>query len=171
MMKFWNQKLLSYLNMIWSQFFSFGMRCSKERKNSRDQNLGGVEYLNGTVHYNALESFWTADPAVLPKSASLSPSQKSILQKKETLYLSLCKAPDVPITKIIWNCQLPLKIKIFTWQLLKGRLLMTHKYRGCIVVLSINKSVKPNEEQNVLTSGFDQSFTANTSKRVFRGIW
>jgi hypothetical protein len=24
--------------------------------------------------------------------------------------------------------------------------LMTHKYRGCIVVLSINKSVEPNEE-------------------------
>jgi hypothetical protein len=49
--------------------------------------------------------------------------------------------------------------------------LMTHKYRGCIVVLSINKSVEPNEEQKVLTSGFDQGFTINTSKRVFRGIW
>jgi hypothetical protein len=33
--------------------------------------------------------------------------------------------------------------------------LMTHKYRGCIVVLSINKSVEPNEEQKVLTSSFD----------------
>jgi hypothetical protein len=49
--------------------------------------------------------------------------------------------------------------------------LMTHKYRGCIIVLSINKSVEPNEEQKVLTSGFDQGFTVNTSKRVFRGIW
>jgi hypothetical protein len=49
--------------------------------------------------------------------------------------------------------------------------LMTHKYRGCIVVLSINKSVEPNEEQKVLTSGFDQGFTVNTSKQVFRGIW
>jgi hypothetical protein len=48
---------------------------------------------------------------------------------------------------------------------------MTHKYRGCIIVLSINKSVEPNEEQKVLTSGFDQGFTINTSKRVFRGIW
>jgi hypothetical protein len=47
---------------------------------------------------------------------------------------------------------------------------MTHKYRRCIVVLSINKSVEPNEEQKVLTSGFDQGFTVNTSKRVFRGI-
>jgi hypothetical protein len=49
--------------------------------------------------------------------------------------------------------------------------LMTHKYRECIVVLSINKSVEPNEEQKVLTSGFDQGFIVNTSKRVFRGIW
>jgi ribonuclease HI len=49
--------------------------------------------------------------------------------------------------------------------------MMTHKYRACIVVLSINKSVEPNEEQKVLTSGFDQGFTVNTSKRVFRGIW
>jgi hypothetical protein len=46
--------------------------------------------------------------------------------------------------------------------------MMTHKYRGCIVVLSINKSVEPNEEQKVLTCGFDQGFTVNTSKRVFR---
>jgi hypothetical protein len=47
---------------------------------------------------------------------------------------------------------------------------MTHKYRGCIVVLSINKSVEPNEEQKVLMSGFDQGITVNTSKQVFRGI-
>jgi hypothetical protein len=53
----------------------------------------------------------------------------------------------------------------------KIRALMTHKYRGCIIVLSINKSVEPNKEQKVLTSGFDQGFTVNTSKQVFRGIW
>jgi hypothetical protein len=29
---------------------------------------------------------------------------------------------------------------------------MTHKYRGCIVVLSINKSVEPNEEQTAKAS-------------------
>ena len=34
------------------------------------------------------------------------------------------------------------------------RLLMTHKYRGSIVVPSISKSVKPNEEQKGMTSGF-----------------
>jgi hypothetical protein len=50
------------------------------------------------------------------------------------------------------------------------RLLMTHKYRGCIIVLLINKSVEPNEEQKVLTSGFDQGITVNTSKQVFKGI-
>jgi hypothetical protein len=52
-----------------------------------------------------------------------------------------------------------------------GRFLMTHKYRGCIVVLLINNSVKPNEEQKVLMSGFDQGITVNTSRQVFRGIW
>jgi hypothetical protein len=65
------------------------------------------------------------------------------------------------------------KRKLFSLSL-KGRAeewyLMTHKYRGCIVVLLINKSVEPNEEQKVLTSGFDQGFTVNASKRVFRGI-
>src|SRR6266480_1243165 len=48
--------------------------------------------------------------------------------------------------------------------------LMTHKYRGCIAVLSINKSVEPNEEQKVLQSDFDQGFTVNTSKQFIRGF-
>ena len=47
--------------------------------------------------------------------------------------------------------------------------LMTHKYRGCIAVLLINKSFEPNEEQNVLTSSFDQGFTVNTSDK-FLGV-
>ena len=33
---------------------------------------------------------------------------------------------------------------------------MTHKYRGSIVVLSISKSVEPNEEQKEMTSSFQQ---------------
>ena len=37
-----------------------------------------------------------------------------------------------------------------------GRALMTHKYRGSIVVLSISKSVEPNEEQKEMISGFQQ---------------
>ena len=32
--------------------------------------------------------------------------------------------------------------------------MMTHKYRGSIKVLSISKSVEPNEEQKEMTSGF-----------------
>ena len=36
------------------------------------------------------------------------------------------------------------------------RHMMTHKYRGSIVVLLISKSVEPNEEQNEMISGFQQ---------------
>ena len=43
--------------------------------------------------------------------------------------------------------------------------LMTHKYRGCIVVLSINKSVEPNKEQKVLASNLDQKFTLKLADR------
>ena len=35
-------------------------------------------------------------------------------------------------------------------------LLMTHKYRGSIVVISISKSVELNEEQKEMTSDFQQ---------------
>lgn len=48
--------------------------------------------------------------------------------------------------------------------------LMTHKYRGCIVVSSISKNVDPNEEQKVLTSSFDEGFTVNAHRQVFRGF-
>jgi hypothetical protein len=37
-------------------------------------------------------------------------------------YLALCKKPEVPLTKYIWDNHLPLKIKNFTWQLSQGRL-------------------------------------------------
>jgi len=33
---------------------------------------------------------------------------------------------------------------------------MTHKYRGSIVVLSISKSVEPNEEQKEMISSFQK---------------
>ena len=36
----------------------------------------------------------------------------------------------------------------------QDRPLMTHKCRGSIVVLSISKSVEPNEEQKEMISGF-----------------
>jgi hypothetical protein len=48
--------------------------------------------------------------------------------------------------------------------------LMTHKYRGCIVVSSISKNVDPNEEQKVLTSSFDEGFTVNAHRQVFGGF-
>ncbi|KAK1682445.1 hypothetical protein QYE76_043293 [Lolium multiflorum] len=48
--------------------------------------------------------------------------------------------------------------------------MMTHKYRGCIIVLLINKSVEPNEEQKVLTRSFDEGFTVNAHRQVFRGF-
>jgi hypothetical protein len=66
-----------------------------------------------------------------------------------------------PITQR-WRRQMPPPMRV---PRLRLDFLMTHKYRGCIIVLSINKSVKPNEEQKVLTSGFDQGFT------VVMGIW
>ena len=47
---------------------------------------------------------------------------------------------------------------------------MTHKYRRCIVVLSINKSVKPSEEKKVLTSSFDEGFTV-ILKDKFVGVF
>ena len=39
--------------------------------------------------------------------------------------------------------------------------MMTHKYRGSIVVLSISKSVEPNEEQKQMTSGFSKVMSAS----------
>ena len=38
----------------------------------------------------------------------------------------------------------------------KDRSMMTHKYRGSIVVLLISKSVEPNEEQKEMIRGFQQ---------------
>ena len=37
---------------------------------------------------------------------------------------------------------------------LRNRAMKTHEYRGSIVVLSISKSVEPNEEQKKMISGF-----------------
>ena len=38
---------------------------------------------------------------------------------------------------------------------------MTHKYRGSIVVLSISKSVEPNEEQKEMTLVFSKVMSAS----------
>jgi len=47
-------------------------------------------------------------------------------------------------------------ILLAKWLILSLWILMTHKYRGSIVVLLISKSVKPNAEQKEMTSGFQQ---------------
>ena len=39
---------------------------------------------------------------------------------------------------------------------IEQRCVMTHKYRGSIVVLSLSRSVEPNEEQKEMISGFQQ---------------
>jgi hypothetical protein len=39
-----------------------------------------------------------------------------------SLYCELCRRPKVQVTKYLWNYAIPLKIKIFTWQLARGRL-------------------------------------------------
>ena len=44
------------------------------------------------------------------------------------------------------------------------KLLMTHKYRRSIVVLSISKSVEPNEEQKEMISGFSVRFSLQALK-------
>jgi hypothetical protein len=110
------------------------------------------------------------------------------LRTKETRAKSRGKFPRVPAGRVAPTCRREWAVVVLivsssahhlprTHRLLRavkaatdGRL-MTHKYRGCIVVLSINQSVEPNEEQNMLMSGFDQGITINTSKQVFRGIW
>jgi hypothetical protein len=48
--------------------------------------------------------------------------------------------------------------------------MMTHKYRGPIVVFSISKNVDPTEEQKVLTSSFGEGFTVDAHRQIFRGF-
>jgi hypothetical protein len=47
--------------------------------------------------------------------------------------------------------------------------LMTHKYKGSIVVLLISKSVQSNEEQKKLIGGFPQGFLCKCCKIVWVG--
>ena len=63
------------------------------------------------------------------------PRERLALQgKKCTIIANVVAEPEPPLF-----CQ---------WRV------MTHKCRGSIVVLSISKSVEPNEEQKEMTSGF-----------------
>jgi hypothetical protein len=42
--------------------------------------------------------------------------------KSKSMYQALCNGPTFPVTKLIWSPNIPLKIKIFTWQMFRGRL-------------------------------------------------
>ena len=59
-----------------------------------------------------------------------------------------CNVPDVPL--ITPFDETPIGVH------LRDEIVMTHKYRGSIIVLSISKSVKPNEEQKEMTSDFQE---------------
>ena len=58
-------------------------------------------------------------------------------------------------TALYWT-SIPLMINPYCKDPHEGSWVMTHKYRGSIVVLSISKSVEPNEEQKEMISGFQQ---------------
>ena len=62
------------------------------------------------------------------------------MEDNATQVLSVCRAFD--------------DLQQQPWQ--AGVSTMTHKYRGSIVVISISKSVEPNEEKKKMTSGFQQ---------------
>ena len=53
-------------------------------------------------------------------------------------------------------------LAVFIFSDYKYSYLMTHKYRGSIVVLSISKSVEPNEERKEMTAVFSKVFSAST---------
>ena len=77
---------------------------------------------------------------------------QEIISWKYGLCLPFFEAIDDPHEEIYYNHWMKSSgagVRIGAWE---G--MMTHKYRGSIIVLSISKSVKPNEEQNEMTSGF-----------------
>ena len=72
-----------------------------------------------------------------------------------------------------WSCgppSEPLRHTSSSWPK-TDRGVMTQKCRGSIIVFSISRSVDPNEEQKVLTNGFQQGFTASTKWEMFLEFW
>jgi hypothetical protein len=47
-----------------------------------------------------------------------------------SLYCALCNSPKLPLTKLIWQPRIPLKIKIFTWLSCRGRLPSSNLFRS-----------------------------------------
>jgi hypothetical protein len=83
------------------------------RRNLTQEDLASWQQLCGLVEDIDLEDVPTSISWRLEQSGKFS---------TRSLYLALCKKPEVPLTKFIWDNHLPLKIKIFTWQLSRGRL-------------------------------------------------
>ena len=62
--------------------------------------------------------------------------------------------PRVVICFIILTDLTELSVEFGVDEVFEDRGVMTHKYRGSMVVLSISKSVEHNEEQKEMISGF-----------------
>ena len=93
--------------------------------------------------------FVVSSPRPVEKRVAPQPTEPT-----ENIYFEI---PSGMIEKLLANpfTRFSLNISEFLVQIIpEGGALMTHKYRGSIVVLSISKSVEPNEEQKEMTSGF-----------------
>jgi hypothetical protein len=71
---------------------------------------------------------WEALRARLPSSLSTSPDSiswrlcSSGVFTVRSAYRALCRGPSLPWTSPLWKAPIPLKTKIFMWQLLRDRL-------------------------------------------------
>ena len=103
-------------------------------------------------------SFWGYALETVAFTLNRAPS-KSVEMTPYELWFS--KKPKLSFLKV-WGCDA--YVKKLQPDMLKPKsekcvfigYLMTHKYRRSIVVLSISKSVEPNEEQKEMISGFQQ---------------
>jgi hypothetical protein len=91
-------------------------------------------------------------PSSAPSSASSSWVEEAWVSSDRVTEVSRARRPALPLGGFdslgITTCGSSVK-RVVSW-------VMTHKYRGSIVVLLISKSVEPNEEQKEMTSGFQQ---------------
>ena len=79
---------------------------------------------------------------------------RSVTHKPPYIFLKIATRPtyygiSIAIPRYI-------AMQLSTIPFIMTRSMVTHKYTGSIVVLSISKSVEPNEEQKEMISGFQQ---------------
>jgi hypothetical protein len=48
--------------------------------------------------------------------------EASGLFSTKSMYQALCRGPKINVTKLFWKAKVPMKIRIFTWQMARGRL-------------------------------------------------